>query len=535
MANAPYVPGGFGQGPQGDLQITDYQKLLQQGAGGGGAGAGGNSGGGDTGGGDTGIMGVRSYDELAALAASQIGDEITSAEAPLKSGITDLQGREKNTLQQIGTMFGTLMPFVQGGAQNVQNSYDTAFNAAQSIFNAAQTRMNQFKQDRAAQAQAMAQEVGGPVAVGEFTAAALPAEQELASVAPNSLIHMLTMAQAGVQEANAFSQRVFPLVQTEQEANARNTFESQIKDLNDQINTLEGSKQGKINDRLNSLLADERTFAASQAQQKLDQLKADRDWQATQKSLTLQQQRDAEAKKEFAWQKAYQTGQLGLQKTSQKIQVAKLNQQAANQAARLGLDKQSLLERMRHNQETEKVQQQRANNNSRSNAMSLVQHAMSPTTKGTVTLNVKSYIDPKTQPLLNMKAANGTLKDAHWDSDKQQWYVYNKKTLTNEKALAQGIDLGGNTPVSDPQKLFNLLKSASVPSAIAISVIRNRTGIMDFTPGQDPNYNSHTLAGMSNADLHDLAKARGFKADGHVSRNVLVNYIMAHNPDKLGG
>src|SRR5215467_2160589 len=161
----------------------------------------------------------RSIDELTNLAGSQIDSEVGAQEAPLNQQISDLQGRETNSLQKLGDMFGTLMPYVQGAAGAVQDSYNTAFQAQQSIFNTAMQRMNQMKQDRAQQAQTMAQEVGGPVAVGEFTASALAPSEELSMTAPNNLTHALANAEAGVQEANAFSGRVFPLVQTEQTAN----------------------------------------------------------------------------------------------------------------------------------------------------------------------------------------------------------------------------------------------------------------------------------------------------------------------------
>jgi len=461
----------------------------------------------------------RSIDELTNLAGSQIDSEVGAQEAPLNQQISDLQGRETNSLQKLGDMFGTLMPYVQGAAGAVQDSYNTAFQAQQSIFNTAMQRMNQMKQDRAQQAQTMAQEVGGPVAVGEFTASALAPSEELSMTAPNNLTHALANAEAGVQEANAFSGRVFPLVQTEQTANMKNFFETQISDLNKQVATLEGSKQGLKNTRLNDLLTQERQFQQSQAQLGLDKQKANRDWIATQHTLHNDDKRLSMAQTQY-------NRQFGLQTKAQTLEQQRINLQAKQQAARLKLDWSTLAERMRHDQETEKTQAARASARSQSNAMALVDKAMSPTHRGTLTLNTKSYI-PKNSPA-ELAAASGTTKNAYWDPKKSQWYTYGKKTLTNAQALAQGYDLGGNTPVSDPQKLFTLLRSAGIPAATAIKVIRVKTGIGDFQPGKPTDYNAHTLAGMTNKDLMDLARARGYKGRG--TRNVIINYIMSRNP-----
>ena len=468
----------------------------------------------------------RSVDDLTKLAQSQIDSEISGQVDPLKTQKSDLQGRETSTIQKIGDMFGGLQPYVQAGAQAVQSSYDQAFKASQGIFQAAQQRMAQMKQDRAQQAQAMAQQVGGPVAVGEFTASVLPAEEELSLVAPNSLLHMLGEQEAGVQEANAFSGKVFPLVQTEQEANARNFFENQIKDLDAQIGVLEGSKQGKVNDRLNTLLQQEREFDLNLKQQALDKLKANRDWQATVRSLKNDDARLAMAKKQFGLQEAGVTGVYKGKPTLSAIKATIAERQAAQ---RLAISNASLQERMRHAQETESIQRQRASNQAQQNAMKILDHAMHPTSKATLTLTKRININPKDQPGLYAKAIAGSLKDAHRDPKTGQWYYYGKQTLTTQEAIAQGYNLGGNTPITDPQQLYDLLKAAGTPSAMALKLVRTRTGVGDFVPGGTTNYTTDVLAGFTNKRLMEIARARGYKGGG--KRSDLVHYIIMRNPN----
>jgi hypothetical protein len=468
----------------------------------------------------------RSIDDLSKLASSQIDAEISGQEQPLQQRVTDLQGQETSTLQKIGDMFGTLQPYVSGAASNVQSSYDQAFNASQQIFNTAQQRMAQLKQSRAQEAQAMAQEVGGPVSVGEFTSSVLPAEQELASQAPNSLLHMLGAAEAGTQEANAFSGKVFPLVRSESESSARAGFESQIKDLNSQIDTLEGTKTGKVNDRLNSLLQDERTFQLNQSQQALDKLKANRDWQATVRSLHNDDQRLSMAKKEFALSEAGVTGTYKGKPTLSAIKATIAERQAAQ---RLNLSSAALEERQRHALETEAIQKQRISNQTQRNSMQILDHAMEPTSRATLTLTKRINIDPKQQPGLYAQALTGKLKDAHRDPSSGQWYYYGKQTITPQEALAQGYNLGGNTPITDPQRLYDLLIGTGTPAPMALKLIRTKTGISDFAPGGTTNYNADTLSGMTNKELAGIAKTRGYKGGG--KRQQLVDYILMRNPN----
>jgi hypothetical protein len=455
----------------------------------------------------------RSIDDLTQLAGSQIDAEIKGQTDPLQSQVTGLQGKETSALQQIGSLFGTLQPYVSGAADKVQSSYDAAYGASQSIFNTAQQRMTDLKNQRAQQAQNMAQQVGGPVAVGEFTASVLPQEQELAMTAPNMLLHQLADAQAGTQEARAFSENVFPLVQTEETAKSKGFFEDQIAKLNDEISTIQGSKQGKVNSRLNDLITQERGFKQQEAQMALDKLKASRDWQATQRTLNNDTARLKLAQASF---KAQATGTYGGKPT---LAAQKISSDEAKAQASLNLSKAQLRESIRHHLETEAVSQQKANHVAQANAMAILDHAMAPSARTSITLQHKVILD----------AAKGLITSgARKDPKTGQYYIYEKRTLTPDAAIAQGYNLGGNAPTTDPNKLYTILTGSNVSSALATKLIRTKTGIHDFSPGKDVNFSIPSLAGMSNPDVMALARARGWKGGG--KRNELLHWIVLHNP-----
>src|SRR5262249_3188892 len=162
----------------------------------------------------------------------------------------------------------------------------------------------------------------------------------LSLTAPNSLLHMLGEAQAGTQEARAFSERVFPLARTEQEGKARSFYEEQIKELNDKITSIKSQRQGLLDSRLNDLIPPERTYSLTKPQKELDKIKAQHDWDAAKRSLDLDTKKYNLAVQQFGQQTKYQKGQLGLQKSAQQLQQQKINQQAKQWADKFGLDQQ---------------------------------------------------------------------------------------------------------------------------------------------------------------------------------------------------
>src|SRR5262245_41700160 len=191
----------------------------------------------------------RSDDALRKAAASQVDLEISQAVAPIQSQINTTQAREDRSLGQISGMFDALQPVVQQGAKNVQASYDQAQQQQTSLFANAQANFQRARADRASDAQAMAQNVGGPVAINDWTRPYSDAAGDLALLGAGQQLHTLAYAQAGVQEANQFSGQIMPLVRTEQMASVRNQFEDQIREYNEQITALKSQRGAQVNKR----------------------------------------------------------------------------------------------------------------------------------------------------------------------------------------------------------------------------------------------------------------------------------------------
>src|SRR5882672_12516108 len=62
----------------------------------------------------TGLTTVRSADELGNIATSEVNTDIAGQVAPLQSQYDTLGGQEDRTRSAITSMFGNIMPYVQG-------------------------------------------------------------------------------------------------------------------------------------------------------------------------------------------------------------------------------------------------------------------------------------------------------------------------------------------------------------------------------------------------------------------------------------
>jgi ElaB/YqjD/DUF883 family membrane-anchored ribosome-binding protein len=211
-------------------------------------------------------------------AADQINLEIGQATAPIQSQITTTQANKDKALGQIGGMFDALQPVVQQGAQAVQQGYDKAMSQEHAVFAEAQAQLQSLRGNRAADAQAMAQKTGGPVAIGDWTTPFDNAATDLTYLGAGQELHTLAYAQAGEQQAQQFAGQVFPLVRTEQMAATRNQFETQIREYEDQIVALKSQKGAQVNKRYNELRAQELDYGLKRAQQQLDKLDSQRDY-----------------------------------------------------------------------------------------------------------------------------------------------------------------------------------------------------------------------------------------------------------------
>src|SRR5947209_16241819 len=108
-------------------------------------------------------------DQLRNTATSQVEQELAGQLGPLQAEQTSLQTKEGASVSAIDRMFSGVQPFVTGAADKVKASYDQAYSAEQGIYQAAGQQLNNLKQSAASEAQTLAQKMGGPVAINEFT------------------------------------------------------------------------------------------------------------------------------------------------------------------------------------------------------------------------------------------------------------------------------------------------------------------------------------------------------------------------------
>jgi hypothetical protein len=201
--------------------------------------------------------------------AAEVAAEMAAAAAPIERAIAGTQADQERALAGIGNLFGGLQPAVENATRWVGENYDQALTAETGIYNAANQRLAQMREARASDAQRMAQMVGGPVAVGEFTAGVEPAQQYYAQSGAGQLLHSLAHAEAGKQEAAAFSGKVFPLLRTEQEADARATFGKRIAELRGSLSDLQSQKTSAINSRFFERQKAEREYELNKQEMQL--------------------------------------------------------------------------------------------------------------------------------------------------------------------------------------------------------------------------------------------------------------------------
>lgn len=459
-------------------------------------------------------------DQLRKQAETQIGSEISGETAPYQSQIGSLQSRETSSLQQIGQMFGNIQPSVEQGAAAVKDAYDQAQQAQQGIFAAATQRLAQLKQGRAQEAQALAQEMGGPVAVGEFTSSIDPAQESLAGYAPNALIHSLGNAQAGVQEAQAFSGKVFPLLRTEEEGKARGTFEAQIKEAQDAINAIEGQKTSRTNTRFAELQSKQHQYDLDAANHALDVLKANRDWQATLRSLHNDEARIKIAQQ----QQRLENKRFGLESKKTTAEIIHLSAADKLAARQMGLSEKEFSQRIKQIDASRKLSVQRQTTAQQKFAAEIVDAATNPQPGKTVTQTQKVYMDSQQarmaalrNPASGITYETGPKTPDHPDG--KYWYV-----LKDVKTAAPTM-----TPVSDPQKLYDLLVGYKIPASMALKLVKARLGLQNFTPGKT-NYTHDELGAMPFNEVRGIAMRLGFRPDPKNPRTKqqILDFIYEH-------
>lgn len=399
------------------------------------------------------LTGIRSYDDLSKQASSEVDAELSGQISPLQSQLGSTQSREAAAQAELEKMFNELQPGITDAMHLVSDRYDQTLSAEQNLFSAAGQKLNQIKQDAASEAQKMAQTVGGPVAVDKFTGAVDPSIGAFGAEAAGSMLHSMGLASAGVTEQADWAGKVFPLIRTEKEMGTRAGYETQIKELQDHISQLQGTRTGAINTKLNDMLAKEREYALQKAQQKLEQLKSNRDWQATVHTL-----KNDDARLSLAGYSAQTTRNLGLAKL--KLDAKKLSQKEQNDAAKFGLSKLEYARKLAQGEEGLAIQRARVKVAQQKNSIQMAKALTNPSALKPLTLTHKVAIPPQQMGAV----ITGKMKDAWYDKKTQKWYRYVKETITSAEWSRRHA---GGVPVTDPKQLYQILKNSGMAPAIA--------------------------------------------------------------------
>jgi hypothetical protein len=411
------------------------------------------------------ITTVRTREQLGQAATAEVEGEIKSQVDPLQGQIGTLEDRSKSTLEGIGKMFGGILPHVDAAAEAVQGAWNTAQNQQAQIFSAASTRLNDLRQTRAQEAQAMAQKIGGPVSVGEFTEAVDPSIGSLAALGAGAQLNTNLYAQAGVQEANAWAGKVFPLIQTEETAKARGKFEEDIKELEKQITAIKGAKSSKVNAKISDMLVKEREYALGKAEQGLNKTKADRDWKATLRTLKNDETRLRIAEEELKLRREEATGMVDGKPT---VEMQKLTAAQKQQAEAMGMSEKEYALRLKELNSSIKINKDKLNAANRTTWAQYLDAAVNPSPGKTVTIS-------QAVPVPATSAISGRVKDAYPDPTSPTGYSRIQQTKTTPVTEA----------ITNPNQLITYLQSHGVPKKVAINMVKQRLSLPNsWVPGQ---------------------------------------------------
>ena len=408
------------------------------------------------------LTGVRTMNQLQNIATTQTDAELSSQIDPLQHEVGTTQSREAAAQAELEHIFGDLQPQINDISHLVSDNFDKTMAAEQAIFSAAGQRLNTLKQDAASEAQKVAQQVGGPVAVDKFTGAVDPSIAAYGAEAAGGLLHAMGTGLAGVQSQADWAGKVFPLIRTDREMGVRQGYEDQISKLQSDIATLKGTRTGKINDRLNTLLTQEREYQMNQVKQKLDQRQFNLQRQSTLHTLKNDDKRLALAQGQFGLTK--KSTLAGISQRQQEIYLKnlQLTQTQKLAAQKLGLSESQFKRKLAVDWAKVGVQQQRVRVQQQKNAFQIAQAAANPKSIKPITVTEKAYIAPGS-PRAALAGA-GKISGVAYDYKKKMYYQYIKHTMMPSAWVAQNLNGQG---INDPDAMYKMLRGMGNSPALS--------------------------------------------------------------------
>jgi hypothetical protein len=214
-------------------------------------------------------------------ARADVAAEIAAAINPLQTEIGGLQARGTAAQAEISKLFAGLQPEVSASAERLAALHGETIADERSIFDAATARLDEIRSSRAAEAQELAQQIGTPVPIDEFTQGVDVARAAQGQFEGSSLLHALAGGEANVGAAEAFAGRVFPQIAAEQQSRTQFQFDQAVNDLKKQIAQIESQRENAVNKQYYDRLLQEKTF-------QLQKIQADRDYRIAQQTLGMQ-------------------------------------------------------------------------------------------------------------------------------------------------------------------------------------------------------------------------------------------------------
>lgn len=421
--------------------------------------------------------GAPSASDLAKQAADETNQAISQETSPYNVDISNLRGAEGSALADLDKTYGNVLPYVKDAAQFVGDYYDKGIKQEGAIYDAAIARLNQYFGTQAAYAQSVAQKIGGPVSLESFTAPLNYSMFEAPMAAAGGLLRANALAQGGVQEAAAFAGKVFPLLNMEQKAQLRSSYEGQISSIQKEIDRIRAGASGRTQTRLEQLQEQQHQYQLDQARLQLDRLNAERNWKIQQAQLANQKQQLAQDKIATMgyYDKVWRDKQ-GKLHTSRIYTLAGQTQQDT-----VAAQKASQAETTRHDIAGEALTQAQINA-SKANQAAAEKH-----NQQVITINQKDaagkYIDALLTPgqqtvtytrydKLTAEQAAGQNKANLIPDGHGGWYKATKVTVPVKAAT-----------MSNPSDIYYFLVSHGIPQGIAKAAVQNRFQLPDtWTP-----------------------------------------------------
>lgn len=233
---------------------------------------------------------IRTPAELRRIARTQVGSEIGSEVAPYEEESRAATRRRERVQSDLGRLYGGLQSEAVASAGRVKGYADQSQQAQRDIFQKYAQQLSSLQQDRATEAQQMAQTIGGPVPVSEFEAGTSAQAKAAPALAAGAMLESAGLANAEVSQAETFAGQVLPLIRSEEENRNITAFEDKISDINAEISRIKKTRGGRETTRYNELLTQEREAQLQDLTYSLEKLKADRDWKLSKQSLSQAQQ-----------------------------------------------------------------------------------------------------------------------------------------------------------------------------------------------------------------------------------------------------